>query len=258
VGEIVKTLEEQSILEDTLIFFIADNGASAKACNYPVMVKKTGHDPSGGFRGTKGSIYEGGHRVPFIVSWKGRVKEQVNGDMVGITDLFATIAELVEHKYPDSAGEDSISFLSYMQGNHESVREDLVTHSVIGALAITEGKYKAIFSKSHGSWGEHKTIANTPDLPKFQLYNLEKDPAETSNLYRELRDDENSAIMEKLQNRLKQHILKGRSTPGVEQQNFGDIVLFNNSYKVFGIKDFNKRQVDKHTKEYFLKHYATP
>jgi arylsulfatase A-like enzyme len=256
VGEIMKTLDAQNVLEDTLIFFIADNGAAAKACNYLTMVNKGGHDPSGGLKGTKGSIYEGGHRVPFIVSWKNRIEPQVCDNLVGVTDLFATLAELVDYKYPDSAGEDSISFLPYLKGQTKGIREDFVTQSVVGDLAITEGNYKAIFTKAHGSWGQHHTIAGNPGLPKFQLYDLDNDLAETTNLYSEDGDSESNEILERLQKKLQQYILKGRSTPGAEQENYGDIVLFHNSSKVFEIQGFNKRQTDKHTKTYFMEHHS--
>ncbi|MFT5127079.1 MAG: arylsulfatase A [Rhodothermales bacterium] len=257
VGEVVKALEEQGILDNTLIFFMADNGASAKACNYGVMLKKTGHDPSGGLKGTKGSIYEGGHRVPFIVSWKGKTNGQINDNLVGITDVFATVADLVGYKVASDAGEDSVSFLPYLGGGSTALREDLVYHSVAGDLAITKGRNKLVFSKTHGSWGAHHEIRKNPDLPKFQLYDLDADPKETTNLYREDADAETLVIVHNLQKTLQQYILKGRSTPGEEQKNFGDRVLFNNSYKVFEISDFNKRQLDRHTKEYVLEHYTS-
>ena len=100
---------------ETLVIFTSDNGCSPQA-NFPELLAK-GHDPSAGFRGTKADIFEGGHRVPLIVRWPGKVKPGTTSDqVVCLTDLFATCAEILGSRLPDTAAEDSVSLLPALLG----------------------------------------------------------------------------------------------------------------------------------------------
>ena len=76
---------------------------------------EAGHYPSGTYRGAKGDIWEGGHRVPFIVQWKGKVPQSAtNNNLVSLTDILATVADLNGEELPANAGQDSWSFLYSM------------------------------------------------------------------------------------------------------------------------------------------------
>ena len=98
------------------MIFTSDNGCSPVA-NYPELLAK-GHDPSAGFRGTKADIFEGGHHVPFIVRWPGKVKPGTASDqVVCLTDLFSTCAEILGTSLPDTAAEDSVSLLPALLGD---------------------------------------------------------------------------------------------------------------------------------------------
>ena len=113
-------------------------------------LKAHGHDPSAGFRGHKADIYEGGHRVPFLVRWPGHVRSgSSNAHLIGLMDVMATCAEVVGMTLPDEAGEDSVSFLPVLLGRAGgTTRKALVHHSVDGSFAIREGRWKLILSRA--------------------------------------------------------------------------------------------------------------
>lgn len=123
-GEIIKAIDEAGIAENTLVIFTADNGHS-KYTGWEELVK-AGHYPSGPFRGGKAVIWEGGHRVPFIVRWPGHVSAgSTNDQLLSLTDLFSTCAELVNKPLPPDAGEDSRSFLQALYDQVGLSRKDL-------------------------------------------------------------------------------------------------------------------------------------
>ncbi|NWK56233.1 sulfatase-like hydrolase/transferase [Verrucomicrobiaceae bacterium N1E253] len=244
VGQLMSTLKNQGVQEDTLIIFLADNGYAWKAAN-PGRLAKVGHNPAGPLRGTKGDIFEGGHRVPSIINWEGTVQPQVNDKLACITDLFATIADLADYDFPDSAGEDSISMLPYLHGETKRLRHDLVSHSVVGKFSFTNADgYKAIFARGSGGWGDR--LAKDMNLPKFQLYNLDEDIAETRNLYPIQKE-----LFESMRIQLADYILDGRSTPGKVQKNHDDIVIFKGSDAVLE-RAINRANPEKNKKAHFI------
>src|SRR5262249_53571225 len=110
VGQVVVALERGGAAGNTLVILTSDNGCSP-AANFGELAAK-GHHPSGHFRGAKADIYDGGHRIPLLVSWPGHVRAGASSDqLVCLTDLLATCAEVVGEKLPDGAGEDSVSLL---------------------------------------------------------------------------------------------------------------------------------------------------
>ncbi|BDS07014.1 arylsulfatase [Oceaniferula spumae] len=160
VGQVDKALAKAGLAENTLVIFTSDNGSFAP--------RKNGHSPNGALRGKKGSIYEGGHRVPFIVRWPDKIKPgSVNGQLVGVNDLMATVAAIVGHSLPDDAAEDSVNFLPTLLDATKAVRQDLVAHSANGEFALRDGDWKL--------------ISNARRKPT-QLYHLGNDPAESKNL----------------------------------------------------------------------------
>ena len=106
----VDALRETGQLDNTLIVFTSDNGCSPQA-DFPALAK-LGHNPNHVFRGNKADVYEGGHRVPFLVRWPGKVKPGSTSKALAChTDLFATCADAIGAKVPDTAAEDSVSLL---------------------------------------------------------------------------------------------------------------------------------------------------
>lgn len=215
VGQILKSLEAHLISENTLIIFTSDNGCSPEA-NYAELARY-GHDPSFHFRGHKADIFEGGHRVPFLARWPGKIKAGTkNHQVICLTDLLATLADITGTEPDPAAGVDSYSLLPALLGESEQVvREATVHHSVNGSFAIRKGPWKLILCPGSGGWSYPKP--DTPEigsLPPFQLYNLDTDIREAENLV-----DQYPEIVDELSELLRQYIEDGRSTPGPTQAN---------------------------------------
>ena len=217
VGKVLAALAARHLEENTLVIFTADNGCSPSA-NFAEL-QKFHHDPQAGCRGEKADIYEGGHHVPFLVRWpavvqRGRVSDQV----ICQVDLLATCAGIVAAALPDTAGEDSVNLLPLLAG--ETVRgplhEAVVHHSINGSFAIRQGPWKLCLCPDSGGWSDPKPGKAPAGSPPFQLFNLRDDPAETKNLY-----SAHPEIVQQLGGLLKRYVARGRSTPGVPQQNTG-------------------------------------
>ncbi len=217
VGQVIAALEKQGIREKTLIIFTSDNGCSPRA-DFEELAA-VGHDPSYVYRGHKADIYEGGHRVPFIVSWSDRVKEAFETDeIICTTDFMATAAEIAGTPLPDHAGEDSYSFLPVLlrEDYQQPLREATVHHSIEGRFAIRQGDWKLILWPGSGGWSFPRTPEELQDLPSMQLYNLSKDPSEKKNIVRE-----HPEKVQALKALLRKYVVEGRSTPGPSQKNDG-------------------------------------
>jgi arylsulfatase A-like enzyme len=214
VGRILAALDEAGLADNTLVVFTADNGCSPQA-DTPGL-ERQGHFASAGLRGYKADIWEGGHRVPFLVRWPGQVRPASRSDhLVCLTDFLATFAELLGAKLPPDAGEDSLSFLSTLRGAGGAPRAAVVHHSIQGMFAIREGPWKLAFCPGSGGWAKPLDAeARTQGLPERQLYHLERDLAEAHNV-----QAENPAVVTRLTTRLQQFIAEGRSTPGPRQAN---------------------------------------
>jgi arylsulfatase A-like enzyme len=173
VGEVRRALETRGVLENTILIFTSDNGPRRGA---------NSQKSAGPFRGYKNTAYEGGHRVPFIVRWPGKIKPCTHSDEpISLTDMMATFAEFLEYSLPDNAAEDSISILPAILGKRApkirrpALIADTGGHaSELGDYSIRRGKWKLIEINKHSS-GEQKT-------PIYELYDMEKDPYETTNL----------------------------------------------------------------------------
>lgn len=216
VGSLLAALDELDLAENTLVVFTSDNGF-APAADLPEQVR-AGHDPSGGRRGFKSDLYEGGHRVPFLVRWPGRVSPGTcSGALIGQLDFFATGAEIAGAPLPAGAAEDSISFLPALQGA-TARRETLVNHSGEGRFALREGRWKLLLWPGSGGWSSPTPqpsrwldvpATDLSTLPPYQLYDLASDPSEQHNVA-----DAHPAIVDRLGRLLRAQIERGRSTPG--------------------------------------------
>ncbi|MCG8578959.1 MAG: arylsulfatase [Bacteroidales bacterium] len=219
VHQIREALKKQGISENTLLVFTSDNGCSPKA-DFEELAKVK-HDPSYSFRGMKSDIYEGGHRVPFIIEWPGRGLKNAKADQtICTTDFFATCAELTDYHLKDNEGEDSYSMLPLITGSDKAeIREYTIHHSINGNFAIRQGDWKLCVCPGSGGWSypSNKDIkTNKLELPPMQIYNLRNDIAEEKNLIHE-----HPEKATELKAALKKIILDGRSTPGAKQSNEG-------------------------------------
>jgi arylsulfatase A-like enzyme len=219
MGQLLEAVEKTGIKNNTLIIFTSDNGCSPAAKIEEMTAK--GHHPSYIFRGHKADIFEGGHRVPFIVRWPDAVKAGVeNDETICTTDLMATCAAIVGYALKDNEGEDSYNLLPLLKGEQleKPLREATVHHSINGSFAIRKGDWKLNMCPGSGGWSEPR-----PDnqealkgLPRIQLYNLKEDPSETENL-----QETHPEKVEELKALLTKYIEDGRSTPGAVQLNDG-------------------------------------
>ena len=208
-GQVIKAVDEAGIADNTIIIFTADNGHSHYT-GWPDLIK-AGHLPSGQYRGHKSEIWEGGHRVPMVVRWKGIVPGGHSSDqLVCLTDLFATFSDLLGKPLPKNAAEDSISFLSTMIGEiRDEFRKTLVSHSVGGEFAYRDGDWKLVFRNAsknfRASRGKRRIL---------ELYNLKDDFAETNDLAKT-----NPEVVAELTAKLAKEVATGSTRLGVESSN---------------------------------------
>ena len=218
VGQVLKALKQKGLEDNTLIILTSDNGATPGADF--AFLEKSGHDPSYIFRGHKADIFEGGHRIPFIAKWPGKIKSGSKSDeTICLTDLMATAADIVDYKLPDNTGEDSVSILPALLSEKykKPLREATVHHSINGSFSIRRGEWKLELCPGSGGWSDPQpNTEQAKALPEVQLYNLKKDIAETTNL-----QDKFPEKVKELTDLLQSYVDRGRSTPGKEQANDG-------------------------------------
>ncbi|MFO7870340.1 MAG: arylsulfatase [Kiritimatiellia bacterium] len=218
VGKVVSALSETRQEKNTVVIFASDNGCSPSA-RYDVLAQ-FGHNPSYIYRGHKADIWEGGHRIPLLVRWPGRVSPgAVTNQTVCLTDLFATSAEILGAEVPEDAAEDSISNLPLWLNPDldEPVREATVHHSISGMFSIRQGPWKLEMCPGSGGWSKPTdSEAREMDLHSIQLYDVAADPGERTNVV-----DSHPEIVKKLTALLTDYVEKGRSTPGRPQENTG-------------------------------------
>ena len=216
VSEVLTQLRESGVDDNTMVIFTADNGF-APYVEIPKMMA-AGYKPSAQFRAAKATIYEGGHRVPFLVRWPERVKPgTLSDEIICTTDFFATFADVlgVKEAIPADAAEDSFSFLPALEGKTDRIRPYTVHHSIQGMFAIRKGKWKLILGTSEGGGGNWSKVKKTP-AKVVQLYDVEADESETTNL-----EDSHPEVVKALVDTLAESFHNGRSTPGPIQQNDG-------------------------------------
>ncbi|QTN31793.1 arylsulfatase [Akkermansiaceae bacterium] len=214
VGAISGALEENGFGENTLVIFSSDNGCS-KAADIKGLAAK-GHVVSAWMRGSKADIWDGGHRIPFIARWPGKVEPgSQSAATICLTDLFATAADMLGEKPPEKTCEDSVSFLPALLGKPiRSTRKGVVHHSISGHFAYRKGEWKLILARGSGGWSSPKEKEVPRGSPKGQLYHMGKDPAEMDNLF-----GKHPETVAELLADLEADIRNGRSTAGAESKN---------------------------------------
>lgn len=207
VGEIMKTLEAQGVADNTLVIFTSDNGGMLNETAQQAV--KLGHKINGDLLGAKFDAWEGGHRVPFIAWWPGHIEAaSTSSEVICNIDMIRTLAELTGTTLKPGQGQDSASFLAVLTDESAVVERDHLLISPFRAthLSVRKGKWMYIGGKSGGGFSSPKLGAhgfggaaavaymgkeNTnfqdgklkPDLPDGQLYNMEQDPYQTTNVY---------------------------------------------------------------------------
>jgi arylsulfatase A-like enzyme len=170
-----------------------------------------------------GRYNEGGHHVPFIVRWPGKVKPgTVRDQVICLTDLFSTCAAILGTSLPDTAAEDSVSFLPALLGTASAaLRTSIVHHSVNGSFAIRQGSWKLVLCPDSGGWSAPRPGSDeAKGLSGVQLYDLSIDSAERHNV-----QAEHPETVVRLTKLLEQFVADGRSTPGAAQRNDGSPVV---------------------------------
>lgn len=229
VGEIAAAIDTAGFGDNTLFIVTSDNGASATPSNARHL-QAQGHYSSAEYRGFKSDAWEGGHRVPFIVRWPDVVPAGAKSDQViCLTDLMATCADILDATYPETEGVDSVSFLPALNGESiTSSRDGIVHHSISGHFAYRHGKWKLVLAKGSGGWTTPRERDLTEsDVPVAQLYDMENDRLEATNLYNEHPD-----IAARLLKMLENDVARGRSTAGpIVSNDVDEIVLWKSDPK---------------------------
>ena len=215
VGELMTTLEELDVADNTLVLFSSDNGPEVGSVI--AMRRDHKHDGAHPWRGMKRDQWEGGHRVPFLARWPGKIAAGSTTDQtVCLTDIMATCAGIVGADLPNDAAEDSFDLQPILLGTDEgkAVRPYTLHQTISLALAIRRGDWKYLDHKgSGGNRYDRERLKpfvlpdTAPDAPG-QLYNLADDPGETRNLYLEKPE-----TVKELKALLEESKAAGRSAP---------------------------------------------
>ena len=178
IGELISTLEEQGLLENTLIILSSDNGPVLNDGYYDDADTKVGnHTPAGPLRGGKYSLFEAGTRVPFITYWKGRINPAVSDAIVSQVDLFSSLSSLVDSELRNP---DSEELMKVLLGKSDQGREELIMEAT-GRTAFRSGEWVLIPPNNERPLAVEVNI-ELGNAPEYQLYNLKEDLGELNNL----------------------------------------------------------------------------
>ena len=214
VGQVLEALDRNGQAENTLVLFSSDNGSPGFAdegAPTGSVIKTYGHLPNGPWRGMKGDIHEGGHRVPLIARWPGKVPAGTSCDeTISLVDLLATAAAIVGDRLPKDAGEDSYNMLPALLDTPHAkpIREATVHHALIGMFAIRQGDWKLILGRGSGGFTLPQYFPPKKGEPEGQLFNLANDPSEAHDVY-----NDHPEIVKRLTALLEDYQRKGRSAP---------------------------------------------
>lgn len=213
VGEVLAALDRLHLATNTLVIFTSDNGGAIKNTyddgTNPLHSRQA---PNGALRGFKGSLYEGGHRVPFLARWPGRIPAGgVSGQLIAHVDTLATLAALTGQRLDAEAGPDSFNVLSALLGQPGARGRDhlVLQNNNQAPLALRQGDW-ILIGKGGGRQPQQAPAAPRPraQAPAYELFNLASDPAQTNNLAAN-----EPARVKQMAARLDQLRAQGRSRP---------------------------------------------
>ena len=211
-GQIINAVDDAGIADDTIIIFTADNGHSHYTGWQDLVA--AGHAPSGPFRGHKGDIWEGGHRVPLVIRWPHKIAAATaTHHHVSLTDMFATCADIVGADLPNTYAEDSFSFLPAALGKNVEPRPPMIHHSNHGEFAYREDDWKLVFRNRSGKLDQCRGKSRI-----VELYNLKQDIAERSNIA-----VQHPQQVQRLTEGLRQLVARGASRKGIAAANDGPV-----------------------------------
>ena len=197
------------------MLFTSDNGPEVTSAYH--MRRDHDHDGARPWRGVKRDQWEGGHRVPTIARWPGKIQPgSATDQLFNLTDIMATAAALTGYALPNDAAEDSFDFSALLAGNHDGspIRKFALHQTISLDLALRQGPWK--YLDHAGSGGNDYTRPflvdfalddGAPDAPA-QLFDLASDPGETRNLYYEEAETAN-----RMKEALEEFKAAGRSAP---------------------------------------------
>lgn len=203
VGQIDAALKRHGWVENTLMIVTSDNGARAA----DFYGNDYGHKSCGDLRGQKADIWDGGHREPFIARWPSVIQPgSTSHELICLSDLMATCADILDSQPHENAAKDSLSFLPALAGDTSStnVRKTIVHHSGDGMFSIRDGKWKLILGRGSGGFTEPQRIDPDPGEPQGQLYDMQDDFQETHNLW-----EQEPQVVERLTAILEQTMIHG-------------------------------------------------
>ena len=211
VGELLKTLKRLNLDKNTLVIFCSDNGPVMDDGYQDGALEKRGnHRAAGPFTGGKYSVYEGGTRTPFITSWPGVIEPQESDRVVCTIDFAASFAKLINQPLADDACVDSIDVLDALLGKPGATGRQTLLQQDNGnnhAFGFRKGDWKL---QRHDKGNDFNVKVEQKlkriKVPKFQLFNLADDPAETNNVIAE-----HPQIAEELKAELAAQIKAGRT-----------------------------------------------
>ena len=178
IGRVIEALERDGFKDNTLIMVSSDNGPVW----YPSNTTEYEHSSVGPLRGMKADAFEGGHRMPFVASWPGKIPAgSICRETICLTDIMRTLASVIGEELPEGVGIDSYDILPLLLGEKKGPVRDMTIHKS-RFLAIRKGEYKFLDGKGSGGFSKVKVA---PGAPPGQLYDLEKDLGETNNIYRQ-------------------------------------------------------------------------
>jgi arylsulfatase A len=180
VGDVLSALDRNGLAENTFVVFASDNGARWT----PEEISQFDHRSNLNNRGQKSDIYDGGHRIPFIVRWPGHVLAGSTSDELGcLVDLMATCAGVAAVSLPHGAAEDSFDLRPALLGEHrQPTRDAVVHHSGSGMFAIRLRDWKLVEGLGSGGFTRPARIQPQPGQPDVQLYDLKTDRQEQTNV----------------------------------------------------------------------------
>ncbi len=187
VGKVLTALKESGMEDNTIVIFTSDNGPFWR----PSFIEKYGHRAAYIYRGMKADVWDGGHRVPFIVRWPGKIRAgSVSDATLAQTDIMATVMDVEGMDLTKVPGEDSYSILPVLLGITGVVPDQpaVVHESSHGLYAVRKGNWKLITGCGSGGFSEPVNCDTLPGEADGQLYDMYSDPSESNNLYLERPD----------------------------------------------------------------------